>query len=79
MLLHVMQLLQLSFVPFFIFAVCNTGRGELALRAQCLFLKDSGVDEERMKPGYWLGSVFEFPSVLSRCCFGDQNGIQCAT
>jgi len=29
------------------------------------------VDEEEMRPGQWLGSVFEFPSVLWHCWLGD--------
>ena len=34
------------------------------------------VDEERMRPGHWLGRCFVFTSVLWHCLLGDRKDIQ---
>ena len=48
--------------------------GELTYWKQRPLLQESGVDEERMRPGHGVGQCVVFPSVLRHCWLGNKMG-----
>jgi len=51
------------------------GIRELAEGTNALFLKSPVVDEERSRPGHWLGQCSDFRSVLRDCCLDGRKDI----